>query len=749
MGKLTVDTGTLGNPATGDSLRTAFNKVNTNFDEIYEVVGDPDTGLLTTAVTNGDIKVQPNGTGVVEIDSLQITDDDITSLLTNGTVAITGNGTGTVDIEGLSFKGTSISSGDSSRINLNENVNVDGNLTVTGNFDLEGLAVGTLDVDNLNLNDNVISSDSNSDINISPGGTGNVVFPGITVADNTITTSGSNANLELSAAGTGDITTDTDLQLISGTPFLKIQRTDNANVPGISFVGSAGTAGANILFDGTSGTANELIFQTFTVAGGIAEAFRVQQGGASVTGTLTIDSGISITDNTIATSASNANLELSAAGTGNIILDTDLVSVGGGSEVGHISSNGAFNLLLSTNGDTDSGSIEIVDGANGDITIENNGTGDILLKAGGQVGIGAVSSPDTMVHVKSAAAKITLQRTADANTPGLSFQNSGGNVRAELMMDGTSGTSNTLFVKTHDGSSLAERFRVTHTGATVTGTLDIDSGISITDNTITTSASNANLEINASGSGTVVLENLKVGTGSTVTTILDEDAMGSDSATALATQQSIKAYVDSTVTAQDLDFQGDSGGALNIDLDSETLDIAGGTNINTAGSGNTLTVNLDTALTGLTSVVVDNVTIADNTITTNASNANLELSANGSGIVTIDGGIDIGDINISYGTATTTSSSAANIDTFAAATFRSAKYQVSIVDSTNTRFGIYEIFVTHDGSSAYINAVGISDTGEDLATFSADIDSGSVRVRVVPISDASTVFKFVRTVFAV
>ena len=59
MGKLTVDTGTLGNPATGDSLRTAFNKVNTNFDEIYEVVGDPDTGLLTTAVTNGDIKVQP------------------------------------------------------------------------------------------------------------------------------------------------------------------------------------------------------------------------------------------------------------------------------------------------------------------------------------------------------------------------------------------------------------------------------------------------------------------------------------------------------------------------------------------------------------------------------------------------------------------------------------------------------------------------------------------------------------------
>jgi len=66
--------------------------------------------------------------------------------------------------------------------------------------------------------------------------------------------------------------------------------------------------------------------------------------------------------------------------------------------------------------------------------------------------------------------------------------------------------------------------------------------------------------------------------------------MSSNSATALATQQSIKAYVDSQVTAQDLDFQGDSGGALSIDLDTETLDIAGGTGISTAGSSNTITI---------------------------------------------------------------------------------------------------------------------------------------------------------------
>jgi hypothetical protein len=77
------------------------------------------------------------------------------------------------------------------------------------------------------------------------------------------------------------------------------------------------------------------------------------------------------------------------------------------------------------------------------------------------------------------------------------------------------------------------------------------------------------------------------------TAFLDEDTMSSNSAIAVASQQSIKAYVDAQVTASDLDFQGDSGGALSIDLDSETLDIAGGTGIDTVGSGNTLTVAID------------------------------------------------------------------------------------------------------------------------------------------------------------
>jgi len=69
---------------------------------------------------------------------------------------------------------------------------------------------------------------------------------------------------------------------------------------------------------------------------------------------------------------------------------------------------------------------------------------------------------------------------------------------------------------------------------------------------------------------------LRVGTGARVTTILDEDAMGTDSATALATQQSIKAYVDAsagsltrgtpiaTTSGTTIDFTGIAAGANEV-----------------------------------------------------------------------------------------------------------------------------------------------------------------------------------------
>jgi len=103
--------------------------------------------------------------------------------------------------------------------------------------------------------------------------------------------------------------------------------------------------------------------------------------------------------------------------------------------------------------------------------------------------------------------------------------------------------------------------------------------------------------------------------------VLDEDDLSSNSATQVATQQSIKAYVDTTITAQDLDVSSDSG-TIAIDLDSETLTIAGGTGLTSTGSSNTITMSIDstvTTLTGtqtLTNKTLTSPTINSPTITT-------------------------------------------------------------------------------------------------------------------------------------
>jgi len=135
----------------------------------------------------------------------------------------------------------------------------------------------------------------------------------------------------------------------------------------------------------------------------------------------------------------------------------------------------------------------------------------------------------------------------------------------------------------------------------------------------------------AAGTFTTLTANtsLALASGATVTAINDEDDMSSDSATALATQQSIKAYVDSQVTAQDLDFSGDTGGAQSVDLDSQSLTITGGTGIDTVGSAQTITLAIDSTVATLTgSQTLTNKTIDfDNNTVSNIEVDNFKASA--------------------------------------------------------------------------------------------------------------------------
>lgn len=159
------------------------------------------------------------------------------------------------------------------------------------------------------------------------------------------------------------------------------------------------------------------------------------------------------------------------------------------------------------------------------------------------------------------------------------------------------------------------------------GQLDI-----VADTEVQIAATTIDINGNADVSGTLTYGSLSDGT-ITVTAFVDEDDMSSNSATLVPTQQSVKAYVDSTVTAQDLDFQADSGGALNIDLDSETLTLTGGTGIDTSGSGNAVTFAIDSTvatLTGSQSLTNKTIDVDNNTV------SNIEVDNLKSGVLDTD-----------------------------------------------------------------------------------------------------------------
>ena len=160
-------------------------------------------------------------------------------------------------------------------------------------------------------------------------------------------------------------------------------------------------------------------------------------------------------------------------------------------------------------------------------------------------------------------------------------------------------------------------------------------------------------------------------------------------------------------------------------------------------------------LSGTPDITVQNITGVAATFTGNVSVAGTltyedVTSIDSVGIVTARSGVQIGGpavIAIETATSTKTSTSQASVDSFTAATYRSAQFQVQV--TRGSAYHMTTINVIHDGTSAYMTEFGTVKTGTSLATFDADINSGSVRLLATPSSATSTVFKISKTLTTV
>ena len=197
-------------------------------------------GVTGAATLSSTLAVTGTSTFSDGVTAESLTTNVITANGSNASLSIQPSGTGDVQISSLLINGTTLDSSDSTIININEALNVDGTINVEGAATMvstlgvtgattlsstlsvsgastfldgvtaesltsnilsangsnailfiNGSGTGGVHVESLQFNDNTISSSSNADIELIPGGTGNIIAGALTINGTTLSASDS------------------------------------------------------------------------------------------------------------------------------------------------------------------------------------------------------------------------------------------------------------------------------------------------------------------------------------------------------------------------------------------------------------------------------------------------------------------------------------------------------------------------------------------------------------------------------
>ena len=657
MAQKIIDVGSAGNDGTGDTIRIAGNKLNDNFTEVFdfETVKSDITfkgNNIATKSSNADLVLKPSGTGTIVFPGIKINDNNINTVRTNDDIRIVPSGSGKIKIAGVGFSGTTLSSDDSTIININENLSVDGTIRVEGTATIDGTIsgatgsqFGTIDLSNGQIVDFVGGSISFGDENLSTTGTLSAAtgsqFGQIDLLNGTINDSSgaiSFGNENLSTTGTLDVS-------------------------GLSTFGSLTSTGSTTLaapvpIDNI--TINDNIISTSSNAN-----LRLSPGGTGVVNVsnLTIDSSFSLTDNVIKVIKSNADLELKANGTGKIVFDSI---------------------------DLDGGSIDnVVIGG----TTPAAGTFSSL-----SIGDNTLSSSGTIITDNTVKAKLsndniefTGSGTGSVVINGFTLPNSDGATGQFLRTDG----SNTLTFETVP-IALGE-----------TQIQDAQTTIGFSE--LTERSANT-----ANGSHESITNNISV---------VDEfDQSKYDSAWYYVLQR--HASADSSIhfsTFKKTIAQGTEDGSTFDAFDgvSHILKTQNDDKIMETSSDIRSAVS-KVRFKGKAGLLADSSVVTETAL----SFWRVGLGDNDSSGFSdgVKSTIVVADLD----------SAEANLDTFGTSTYRGAKYFVSVNNTTTNEVQNSELIVVHNGSDAFIqeyNTIISNSASTPLATFSADISGGNVRVR--------------------
>ena len=614
-------------------------------------------GQSIVSVSNGNITLAPNGSGKViisgdlqidgtttTINSTTLDVDDLNITVAKGAAnAAAANGAG-LTVEGPTTAATILYASADDSWNLNKKT-----------------SVTELQVDNININGNTIAStDTDGSITLTPNGIGDVQLLADTIL---VGDSGSTATITTNGAGNLTLTTN------SGTNSGSIQI-------------NQGAAGNIVITPDTTGDVylqSDLVF----VGDSGATANLSSQGVADlVLGTNSLATGGAITIG----SASSSPITIQPDGTGDVNLNADTVRVGDSNSAATITTNGTGNLVLNTNGGTNSGNITIGQGTNANITMAVTGTGSIVtsnpligILTGASLGIPVIrgrhtqTTSNTEFHQSIDAQKHRSDITFSSmtNEPAVyafSVRDStstnrtfgrwlgrylGTSTNPTFELSGSAdGFTTNVHYQTLGGSiglfgSASSDYTLT---ANTGGALKLTANNN-TDSGVITIASGANgaISLQPNGTGKLLLDNVywPAADGS-ANHILKTDGAGQ------ASWVSASSLVSDTNTTYSVSAETVTSGA-NLRLtgsDASTDDVAiiGGTNVTvTRTDANTITIS--SADTGITDVVQDTTPQLGGSLDVNGnsivsvSNGDITIAPNGTGDVQLQADIFVGRTN--------------------------------------------------------------------------------------------------------
>ena len=601
-----------------------------------------------------------------------------------------------------------------------------------------------------------LTAPSNADFTITTAGTGNIVLNDLSISDNKIHANRSNDDLIITASGTGNV--------VIGAVTINGTTISSADSTKVTIAEALDVTGAVTI---TSGTITGIT--DITVADGGTGASTFTDGGVllgSGTGAITAMAELSDGQMIVGDGSGDPVAESGATLRTSIGVGTGDSPQFTGIELGHA---------------TDT---TITKASSGDLNIEGN----IIYRAGGtdvpvaDGGTGTGSHTSTAILLGNGTSSIQSSEIKITGSSLFTGDSSAININEGLIVDGTASfsgavtiTSGTITgitdITVADGgtgaSTLTDNAVLTGTGssaitaegnlsfngstlavtgaATVSTTLGVTGastldGVTVTDNTISSNASNSNLEISANGSGKISLSGLLFPTsdGSNGQALVTDGAgtlsfgtvsgnSASDDSTAV---KKLDKHITSTARVVDAWHE--------TFIDSALYYLVTSDHVNEQISLNKVTVcHNDT-----TSFYAEQGTSSDGTvgptIATDISNSMVRLKVTATGATGRMSYLKygLGD-NSSAATSGNTEivinadvdSASESLDSFAHASYRGAKYCISVNNNAKTEVGNIEAMVVHDGTTAYITSYNEIFSGSNsLITLTAAIDGSNVVV---------------------